>query len=241
VAILAPGHPGLRVGFLSDLHLGPTTPARLLDAAFAHLAAARLDVLLLGGDYVFLDATRARADELASRVRDVPASRKLAVLGNHDLWTRHGLIERALHSVGVEMLVNRSVPLDATTCVVGLDEPWTGDLDAERAFANVGSDRSVIVLCHSPEGLGSARAAIDRLALRRGALYVCGHTHGGHVATPWGPLVVPGRVGKRYPQGQHRVGPVHLCVSRGVGGIELPIRTYAPPQVHVFDLRSCPC
>jgi len=197
-------------------------------------------VLLLGGDYVFLDATPARADELASRVRAVPARRKLAVLGNHDLWTRHDLIERALTGVGVELVVNRSVALDDATCVVGLDEPWTGDLDADRAFAHVRANQTILVLCHSPEGFGSATDAIARGGHTR-ALYVCGHTHGGHVATPWGPVIVPGRMGKRYFSGLHRLGAMHLCVSRGVGGIELPIRAYARPQVHVFDLRSCRC
>jgi predicted MPP superfamily phosphohydrolase len=240
LAILAPGHPGLRVGFVSDLHLGPTTPAGLLDAAFGHLAAAQLDVLLLGGDYVFLDATPAKARELASRVRGVPARRKLAVMGNHDLWTHHGLLERALEEAGVELLLNRSVVLDDTTCVVGLDEPWTGDLDAELAFASVGDARTLLVLCHSPEGLWAVRDAIDTMPPGRRVLYVCGHTHGGHIATPWGPVVVPGHVGKRYPQGNHRIGPIQLCVSRGVGGIELPVRTYARPQVHVFDLKNCP-
>jgi predicted MPP superfamily phosphohydrolase len=198
-------------------------------------------VLLFGGDYVFLDATPAKADELAARARAVPAARKLAVLGNHDLWTRHVLIERAFQAAGVEVLLNASVALDGSTRLVGLDEPWTGDLDARRAFADVGDARTVIVLCHSPEGLTSAQDALERAGGEREVLYVCGHTHGGHVSTPWGPIVVPGRMGRRYPEGHHRVGAMHLCVSRGVGGIELPVRTFARPEVHVFDLRSCPC
>jgi predicted MPP superfamily phosphohydrolase len=233
--ILASGHPGLRVGFASDLHLGPTTPSRLLDAAFAHLRDADLDVLLLGGDYVFLDATEARVDELAERVLAVPAKRKLAVLGNHDLWTHHGRIERALERAGVELLVNQGAALDTSTRVVGLDEPWTGTLDASRAFDGA-VESTLIVLCHSPEGIGSVREVVARLPSVPHVLYVCGHTHGGHVSTPWGPIVVPGRLGRRYPEGGHRLGEIHLHVSRGIGGIEVPIRAYARPQVHVFDL-----
>src|SRR5262245_44501847 len=87
VAIEAAGDgPPLTIAFASDLHLGPTTPTATLDRAFALLAAAEPDVLALGGDYVFLDATAKKARELARRVAAVPARLKVAVLGNHDLW-----------------------------------------------------------------------------------------------------------------------------------------------------------
>ncbi len=52
----------------------------------------------------------------------------------------------------------------------------------------------------------------------------------------WGPLVVPGRVGKKFPHGFRHAPPLHVHVSRGVGGIELPIRTFAAPEVAVFEL-----
>jgi predicted MPP superfamily phosphohydrolase len=237
--VLPRGASALRVGFVSDIHIGPTTPPELLAAAFGRLAGERLDVLLLGGDYVFLDATESKAEVLSTLVRSVPASHKLAVLGNHDLWTRHDIIERALARAGVRVLCNESVLLDAATgplAVMGLDEPWTGALDADRAVAGIGQARAVVVLCHSPDGLPDAVRVVGRLPAGPVGLYVCGHTHGGHVSTPWGPLVVPGRLGKRYPHGSHRVPPLHVHVSRGVGGIEVPIRTYAAPEVAVFEL-----
>ncbi len=53
------GRPALTVAFASDLHIGPLTPPRLLDAAFAQLDAFAADVLVLGGDYVFLEGWRA--------------------------------------------------------------------------------------------------------------------------------------------------------------------------------------
>lgn len=239
VAVLPPGASPLRVGFVSDLHLGPTTPPKLLDAAFRLLASERLDVLLLGGDYVFLEATAEKAEQLGSLVRRVPAAKKFAVLGNHDLWTDHGLLEDALSRAGVELLCNENARLDpahGAVALVGLDEPWTGALDAARAVRGVGDVQAVIVLCHSPDGLPDALGAVAALPGAPVGLYVCGHTHGGHVATPWGPLVVPGRVGKKYPHGFHHVPPLCVHVSRGVGGIELPIRTFAAPEVAVFEL-----
>lgn len=228
VSVPAPLARPVRVAFASDLHLGPTTPRALLDDAFARLAEARPDVLALGGDYVFLDATDEKAQELAARIASVPAALKVAVLGNHDLWTEHALIEHALSDAGVRVLVNDSVRF-GDLALVGVDDPWTGTMDAERALDGAGDARCVLAVSHAPE-------AIPELADRVDAL-LCGHTHGGHVALPGGiPLVIPGPQGKRFPHGVHRVGRCTAIVSRGVGGIEVPFRVFARPDVVILDL-----
>ncbi len=221
----------VRLGFVSDVHLGPTTAEHTAREAFALLAAAELDVLLLGGDYVFLDATPSRASRLRDLVASVPARHKLAVMGNHDLWTDHRALEDALAAGGAKVLVNEAVQC-AGISVVGLDDPWTGRRDPETPFraASDAASGATIVLCHAPEALPwVAHQPVD--------LYLCGHTHGGHVALPWGPVVVPGSVGRMYHAGFYpNAGGTRLFVSRGVGGIELPLRTYAPPDVLILDL-----
>ncbi len=229
-----PGAPPLRVAFASDLHLGPTTPARTLDAAFSLIAGAAPDVLILGGDYVFLDATPALARDLEARVRAVPARCKLAVLGNHDLWTHHNLLEAALERAGATVLVNASVrlpPPHDDVAVVGLDDPWTGRPDGDLAFAGAAGAALTIAACHAPDGLSHARG-------RGVALYLSGHTHGGQVALPGGyPMIIPGGPwSHRFPHGVHELDGAVVFVSRGVGGVEIPIRAFAPPDVGIFDL-----
>ncbi len=232
--LLAPGQPDLRLGFASDLHIGPTTPMRLLDNAADRLAAEDLDVLLLGGDYVFLDASTAKAAALERFIRRAGARRTLAVLGNHDLWTTHERLEASMVAAGAALIVNANVRLEAphdAIAVVGLDEPWTGAPDAERAFRGSGSAEVRVVLCHSPDG-------VPLLEGRNVSLFVCGHTHGGHVALPWGPVIVPGPMGKEMPSGFHEAHGAHVFVSRGLGGIELPFRTFAPPDIGVITLTA---
>ncbi len=223
----------LRLGFASDLHLGPTTPLQTLENAFALLDDARLDVLLLGGDYVFLEATNARARTLAQLVRSVRAPVKLGVLGNHDLWTRHERLETALAEAGVKVLINDSVrlpPPHDDVAVIGLDDPWTG-LRCPDGLDWAPDAAVRLVLCHAPDSLPLVRG-------RNIALYVCGHTHGGHLALPGPrPLYVPGTLGRRWPFGLHQAEGTPLFVSRGVGGVEVPMRLNAPPDVAVFDLR----
>ena len=229
--ILEPGSSSVRVGFVSDLHVGPTTPRRTIEHAFERLRDARLDVLLLGGDYVFLEFTPAKVGMLGELIASVPAATKAAVLGNHDLWDQHELLERELDRRGVHVLTNRHIRVDHETwlTIVGLDDPWSGAPDPQAAFDGVDPAKPTLVLCHAPEGL-------PLLESKRVDLMVCGHTHGGQIATPRGPLVVPGPWGRRFPAGLFRVDGIEMFVSRGVGGVEVAPRLFAPPDVAVFDL-----
>lgn len=234
------GRPPLRIAFASDLHLGPTTPSRVLDNAFDHLRSAAPDVLALGGDYVFLGATQERVRELNDRVASVPAPVKVAVLGNHDFWSRPARLEVALSSAGTIVLVNeamRLLPPHDDVALIGMDDPLTsedrvaGEAAVDRALAEMKDARVKIAICHSPDGLFWLRGKGVHLLL-------CGHTHGGHIALPGGrPIVMPSPTGRLYPWGRHEVGGTTLFVSRGVGGSFVPVRTFAPPDVVVFTIR----
>ena len=226
------GRAPLKLAFASDLHIGPLTPPPLLDEAFRVLASFAPDVLVLGGDYVFLDVTAHAAAVLQRLVASVPAATKLAVLGNHDLWTDNATIERALEAGGARVLVNESArlpPPHDDVAIVGLDEPWTGQPDAERAFAASADAPVRIAVAHAPEGVPHVRG-------RGAGLMLCGHTHGGQVALPSGPVVVHGPLGRRWPAGFHDADGVPLFVSRGIGAVDLPLRAWAPSDVALFEL-----
>lgn len=228
--------PALRVAFVSDLHLGPTTPQATVNHAFACLSQLQADVLVLGGDYVFLDATENKAAQLERLVKQLGMPTKVAVLGNHDLWTEHGRLEAALARAGVQVLVNEARRLPAPfddVSILGLDDPWTGSIDAARALASAGDAALKLAVCHSPDGFLSIE---DRGV----SLLVCGHTHGGQIALPGSrPLVLPpGRCCKKWPHGLHRAGSTWIFVSRGIGATEVPVRTWAPPEVALFVLRE---
>ena len=223
----------LRVAFVSDLHVGPTTPEPLLRAGFAAAHEAKPDVLLLGGDYVFLDAEPQRLALLEQLVESVSCPVKLAVMGNHDLWAHDQAISEALARGGARVLVNEAASLPepwSDVVVIGLDDPWTGTCDSAAAAAQLNGQPFRIVLCHSPDGL-------DRLAGLRFDVFIAGHTHGGHVAAPWGPIVLPhGALCRRYPAGPASFCGGWVCASRGLGGVELPVRTFAPPDIMLLDL-----
>jgi uncharacterized protein len=239
-----PGRPPLRIGFVSDLHLGPTTPLRLVENAFAALREARLDVLALGGDYVFLGASPQRMERLTRLVASVPARTKVAVLGNHDFWARPERVVDALTRAGAHVLLDdglRLPPPHDDIGIIGLDDPLTSRQLFDTGAARAGVDRalsslpaglsSVIAVAHSPDTLPAL--------LGRGvSILLCGHTHGGQIALPgYRPLVMPSRVGRRYPFGLHRLEDgLTLFVSRGLGTSLVPLRTWAPEDLAVFNV-----
>jgi predicted MPP superfamily phosphohydrolase len=221
----------LRLAFASDFHAGGTTDSRLLAAACEQLAALEPDVLLLGGDFVSVRASY--IDQLAPALGAVPARfGKFAVLGNHDLRADHAHIVQRLEHAGIEMLTNRHVTLatpfdDVSLC--GLDDPTHGWPDAGAALDGASGTR--IVLMHSPEGLRA-------LAGRRFDLALCGHTHGGQIAAPWGQAILlpSGALNRQYTRGWFELdGGISrtMLVSRGVGCSTVPVRIFAAPEVHL--------
>lgn len=228
--VAAPGWTGapLRIAFASDLHAGPTTHPSVLDEAFARLAAANADVVLLGGDYVFLHAHY--IDQIADRLRAIRAPLGIyAVMGNHDLWADDAAIANALARAGACVLVNERVELRPGVALVGVDDPWTGRRPAQPLFET--GDRTRIVLVHAPEAMLFLDGEPFELAL-------CGHTHGGHVALPGEvPILVPGPLSRRYAHGRFDIGDGRtLIVSRGVGSTEVALRTFADPDILVVEL-----
>ncbi len=225
------GRDELRVGFVSDLHAGPTTSMRTIEQAFAHLRGFRPDLLLLGGDYVLFDARF--VDRLVPLIRSVEAPLgRFAVMGNHDLWADDARIAEALREAGTRVLINELVHFDEvpTLSLGGLDDAWTGRPDYRAVFA----DRREwhLLLMHSPDH-------VPFMGEFRWDLALCGHTHGGHVSLPGGrPILMTSKVSKRYHSGPFRLEGGELLVSRGIGNPEVPFRAFAPPDVQLVTLRA---
>jgi predicted MPP superfamily phosphohydrolase len=116
---------------------------------------------------------------------------------------------------------------DVTVC--GISDADRGDPRPDLALDGARGTR--VVLMHSPEGL---RAIGDRPF----GLALCGHTHGGQVALPWGTpiLMSGGALNRRYVRGTFALdgeSPRQLLVTNGVGCSTAPVRLFAVPEVHL--------
>ena len=197
-------HP-FRVGHLTDVHVGPTTPWSLVQAALD--AVADVDLIVLTGDYV--NAHPAGAFRLGRALADLQP-RKLAVLGNHDHVAGSRRVRGALEHGGVQVLTNTSVEVGPIT-VVGIDDTFLNDASLIAAFEGVSDPRHTLVLTHHP-------SKAPWIAQHGGRLVLAGHTHGGQVyvagVTEW---LLKTVMRQPFLRGWHNVGDAQLYVGRGLG------------------------
>jgi predicted MPP superfamily phosphohydrolase len=232
---------GLRAGVMADLHSGvPHMGRAAIARAVARLAAEKPDVLLLLGDYV--DASTLWGGRLAPEVvaEELAALRTplgtFAVLGNHDWYRAPDRMWTALERVGILVLENRAVPVDAPGgrfWVAGLADMRYRRPDIARALGDVPDDprEPVLLLAHDPDLHPAVPARV--------ALTLSGHIHGGQLRIPLlRRPAVPSRYGERYTRRHHDDGGRRLYVSSGLGTSGMPVRLLAPPEVVLLELRS---
>lgn len=223
---LPPALDGLRIGFLTDIHLSQTVPAADVIHAVEMTQGLKPDLIVLGGDYVTF-GDRAYVEPVAELLAPLTAPNGVfAILGNHD-------DDRDMPAA----LTRRKIQVlrDARTTLTIRGERldlagirfWTRR-PSDIAKALRGAGETTLLLAHDPRRLREA-AELDIPAV------LSGHTHGGQV-------VVPG-VGAIYKRsfpvlaGLGQQDNTSIFVSRGVGTVYVPVRINCPPEVALVTLR----
>lgn len=233
---------GMRIAYASDVHAGTLLGQGQVRRTLAKVRSLDADAIVLGGDYVGGDwaGGAARGEEMF-----YPEAAKLeaplgvfAVLGNHE--GRDGAPEaRALlEDAGIVLLANDRVRLrrsGAGIRLAGVEDLITGSPDFAAAARDIPKNEFAIVVSHNPDalpnGLRETRGAFD--------LGLSAHTHGGQITAfgLWAP-VIPSRYGQSFRGGWERIEGVPVLVSRGAGVFILPMRFFAPAQIHLIELRQ---
>lgn len=232
---LEPKHDGVRLGHLSDVHVGAVTPDRRIRNAVEILAAAQPDLFLLTGDF----ASR-RPSPLArlGRLLDgLPPQSTFFVLGNHDHLVDAVAVTRALEGVGYMHLDNRHHTVElrgAPLHLIGLDDPVTSRHRPAQAVTGLPSEGTRVLLAHQAESVGEVLELGQHVDL-----CVSGHTHGGQIYVPRLTHKLMAKHGIRHVRGLQRYeaeGP-WLHVTHGVGSAVTPLRVAARPEVALLTLR----
>lgn len=228
---LPPHLDGLRIGHLSDFHLG--FPFALANTRWAieQMQHERPHLIALTGDFV---SSERAIDDLPELFRPLTAPLGVyAVAGNHDHFEGVTVVRAALESVGIVFLMNESRGLrwnGDELWVAGVDDCWYGQADLEKALTRVPEGAFTLLLAHPPDFADEA-AAHHNIAVQ-----LSGHTHGGHLYLPYlGWFCVPFH-GIRYVSGLEFVQDMQLYVSRGLGG--LPLRLNCPPDATILTLTQ---
>ncbi len=231
------GAPALKVAYLSDLHYGPTSGKVAARQAWKLVRDANPDVVLLGGDFLFADerGLPTLLRELQRWQFSPPPGGIFACLGNHDYYAGIETIVTTLEACGVQVLVNDAAPLPSPwkgIWVAGVDDIMQGKPDIEAAFRRTSPDACTILLSHEPEICASPH-------VRKAAITLAGHTHGGQICAPGGePIYTPRGHDREYSSGLHRHAGQWLFVSRGVGTVGVGLRMFAPPDVGIFEFSG---
>jgi hypothetical protein len=236
----AQGGPPVRLALVTDLH--SCRYGKGQQALVRRIERINPDLVLLGGD-IFDDRI---PDDATLELLDSIAPRRpcFYVTGNHEFWSgRHPAMKAAVRARGIAVLegtgatvevrgrkidvcglddptymepgewhppLPENLPADDPTCHLGGE--WRRQLEAATAAAHPGHLK--ILLTHRPERVADYQG--------RGFDFVlCGHTHGGQVALPFG--LLPGLFAPnqgffpKYAAGVHDLGNgTTMVVSRGL-------------------------
>lgn len=236
---------GLRIVQVSDTHLGPRVPAWFVERAVGIALGLRPDVVALTGDYIHNGrAYIAMAVELFRPLTEsgMPV---VGVLGNHDWYGDGPEVRAAMEGIGIAMIDNGRVFLDARTrrisrgvpdgpalCIAGLGDLLEDVVDADAALAGVPEGMARVVLAHNPDTAEEPVVGGAEGWRHRVDLMLSGHTHGGQVRVPgFGTPIVPSRYGQKYAGGLVEGPWCRVVVSRGLGMSILPVRWGVPPEI----------
>jgi predicted MPP superfamily phosphohydrolase len=225
---------GLRIGHLSDFHLGVRGRGPLsVEQGVGWIEQRKPDLVCLTGDLLSRPRGEAQLREFIRRL-----GHPYVVLGNHDVAHTRDPFSRAIELEALEratLLRNEAVDLELRgrrVQIVGVDARSYPRGRARPAELADPSADFRILLCHFP---GIARK------LPPGAfhLVLSGHLHAGQINLPYpGGKLHLAHPRAREGEGVYRYLTATLHVSPGLGTTFVPLRFFARPGATELVVRS---
>ena len=221
---------GLRIGHVSDFHLGDLMPIDRAKNAIELLARQEPDIIVCTGDVVDLHVEG--AEELLEELTSVRAPLgTMLVLGNHDELDCADTLSSMAINAGVTLLRDASCNVQVgghQLNISGIDWAKSSKQCKQKVVRSCTQDTHLL-LSHNPRAFKPAAALNIPLTLS-------GHTHGGQMAlrNKKGANLA---VGHRYSAGTYERGDSRLFVTVGVGAW-FPLRINCPAEVALLTVRS---
>ena len=225
---------GLRIGHLSDFHLGaPLSRGNQASMRAAEWVATRApDLVCLTGDLVSHPRGESRLRQLLSTL-----DRPFVVLGNHDVAVTRDPFSRAAELRDLEgscLLRDEAATVEVggvRISVVGVDpETYRTRTAQPHALADPHAGMRLL-LCHFP-------AVVDRVPRGAFDLVLSGHLHAGQICVPLpGRRVTLAHPRARFVAGVYETPSAVMHISPGTGTTFVPFRFFARPEATELVLR----
>ncbi len=219
----------LRIGLLSDLHIGASLNKKLLKSSIRLLMAEEPELILVAGDYVDRRAEYLYDSEVIQMMKELKAKYGVFfTLGNHEYrldTTRN--CSWVKDCLGAKLLIDSVVyPADSLINLIGRDDRKHKSRKKIEDFKDeLLPNRPTILLEHTPH-------AVDSLATAPIDLAFYGHTHGGQIFPMH--LVVYMLYGMVH--GSYQRAGTEVYVSSGLGAGRTPFRLASQSEVIIYDL-----
>ena len=231
----------LRVGLVSDVHMGLSVDAERLQEAARLLSRERLDLMVIAGDLAD-DQTTKEEMQAACEILGGIETRlgTFFAYGNHDsashgppLAFSHEELATALARNGVTVLEDRCATLPGPLVIAGRRDGGILGTERRRGLGALleGTDAPTIVCDHQP---WSAAESADAGAM----LQLSGHTHAGQL---W-PANWLMRLGSGAPQyGCRLIKDTWVIVSCGLGTRGCRLRSGSTAEVVLIEMQNADC
>lgn len=226
---------GYKIALLSDIHYGKLNNKNALENLAESLSAQKLDLVILCGDIVDEDTTKAQAQEVFSILGKIKSSYgSYFIFGNHDnqpyniepLFTESELLFM-IGQNGIAVLQDEAVNIGDDILLVGRRDRRDERMSVEELLIGADSSKYIIVADHEPYDFKmKADAGVD--------LQLSGHTHGGQLF-PVGTAMELFHIGDMV-YGKKQVGNMTAITTSGVTGSH-PLRTQGKSEYVVATVR----
>lgn len=235
----------LRVALLADAHVGTTFDGEGLAAHIDRIQAQKPDVVVITGDFVDEDSSRADMVAACRSLRRLDAPYGVYfVFGNHDKglyasgqrgYSGDDLIAE-LEKNGVTVLQDETVLLDDRFYLIGRqDASEELDFGGSRAdiadlTGDLAQDKYAIVLDHQPRDYDAeAKSGVD--------LVLSGHTHGGQMI-PLMQFIRWFHVGDDNVYGMERRENTDFIVTSGISDWAIQFKTGCRSEYVIIEIQG---
>lgn len=231
---------GFTIALLSDFHYDSVFSVHPIRRSIDMVNEQHPDLVALTGDFVSVPMLgdpaggAAMAEPCAKLLGRLKAPHGLwAVMGNHDVYSDPGRVSSALAAEGIQLLSNRSVPIERNGgrfWLSGVEDAVGGNADLASTLHGVPAGEATVLLVHEPDYADHvARYPVD--------LQLSGHSHGGQVRLPLIPPLFLPELAKKYVWGLYKIGALTLYTTSGIGTVRLAVRWNCPPEIALVTLR----